>query len=109
MDSEKKYVPAKVDGYTRFCLTAISVLLTVLIIALWAEGVPSADEARAEDPRLFGDSAAQREELTSLQQQTIAKLDELIALLRSGEAKVQLAQPGENRPGGKDVVPKASQ
>ena len=27
----------QVDNYTRFCLTAIAILMTVLIIGLWAE------------------------------------------------------------------------
>ena len=27
-----------IDGYTRFCLTAIMVLLTLLVVGLWSDG-----------------------------------------------------------------------
>jgi len=105
MDRDIRQIRAKVDGYTRVCLTAIAVLLTVLVVGLWAEGVPSADHARAADPKVFGDSAAQREEMTKLQKETVDKLDELITLLKSGEAKVQVIQGGKAAPGVENVAP----
>jgi len=104
MHRDRKRISVAVDRYTQVCLTVIAVLLTVLIVGLWADGVPSAKRAGAENPRLFGDSASQRDELTKLQQQTIDKLDELISLLKSGQVRVQTVQAAEAPgPGGRAV------
>ncbi len=107
MQRRPRDIRVNVDGYTRFCLTAIAVLLTVLIIGLWAEGVPGSAEARAEKAPVFGDTGAQRQVLVDAQKATNAKLDELIALLKSGQVKVQVVQPGKAGPGGEgNAVPK---
>jgi len=88
MERNEERVEVKVDGYTRVCLTAIAVLLTVLIVGLWATGLDLSADARAATP--FGDSGEQRQEYITLQKETNSKLGELVSLLRSGEVKVQL-------------------
>jgi len=92
----------QVDGYTRFCLTAITVLLTLLVIGLWAEDIDWAEQARAGTFRdeqakkavhegRWGTSSASGK-VAAVQQRTNVKLDQLIRLLKSGEARVQIVQ-----------------
>jgi hypothetical protein len=81
-----------IDGYTRLCLTAIAVLLTVMVIGLWAHTPGPSEATAAEMPRGF-DAAGQRRSILEAQQETNKKLGELIELLRSGQAKVQVAAP----------------
>lgn len=100
---ERKNTTVTVDGYTRVCLTVIAVLLTVLIVGLWAEDVSPASDAHAAQAKAFLDSSAQRKAMLKAQEQTNAKLDELTALFRSGDAKVQLAGGAAERSGGKDA------
>ncbi len=91
----------KLDRYTRVCLTVLCVLLTVLVVALWAE-LPMAGSASAETTYDdFGNAGAQRNSMIKAQEATNAKLDELIKVLKSGEVKVQLQ--GEGKTGGVDV------
>lgn len=99
MITQGKSIRIRVDGYTRFCLTVIAGLLTVLILGLWANSVPSASPVQAAD-QPFGDAAAQRQASVDAQKETNAKLDELIQVLKSGEVKVQVAQT--ESAGGKD-------
>jgi len=109
MNANQTRYQVKVDNFTRLCLAAICVLLVVLILGLWAEGVPP-DRAKAADPpKVFGDSAAQRDEMVKFQKQTVEKLDELITLLKSGEVKVQVAQTGEKAGGGENVRPRSQE
>jgi hypothetical protein len=82
-----------VDNYTRFCLTAIAALLTVLIVMLWVQGVPSAPSARAGD--LPFDAAANRQAATDAAKETNQKLSDLLDLLKSGQVKVQVVQDGD--------------
>jgi len=80
-----------VDGYTRFCLTAIVVLLTVLIVGLWADGPDLADRAQAKDdkvPMVKMSALAQRAKLIAAAEQTNQKLDKLVNLLASGKLEV---------------------
>ena len=80
-----------IDGYTRFCLTAIMVLLTVLIVGLWAEGPDLADRAAAKEgkvPMVKTSALAQRTKLIAAAEQTNQKLDRLIRLLESGKLEV---------------------
>ena len=100
----EKQTTVQVDRYTRFCLTTIAVLLTLLIIGLWADGITTAGHAQAADSRSkFKDPTAAKAfkegrwgtssatgKMAATQQQTNAKLDELIRLLRTGDAKVQI-------------------
>ena len=88
MLQQSQKVTVKVDGYTRFCLTAIAILLTVLVIGLWADGVRPLGEARAAEK--FLDTGAQRQEMVAAQERVNAKLTELVELLKSGQAKVQI-------------------
>jgi hypothetical protein len=89
---QPRKVEIKVDRYTRFCLTAIAVLLTILILGLWMQAVPTPPSASAGE--LFNDSAAQRSAIVDEAKATNSKLDELISLLKSGDIKVQV-QGGE--------------
>ena len=91
MQNDRQKVQVRVDRYTRTCLTAIAILLTVLIAGLWAERARVADQADAGE--VLFDSGAQREDMVIVQRKTNAKLDELIKVLRSGEVKVQLIEP----------------
>ena len=92
MTRQTKGMRVRVDRYTRVCLTAIAVLLTVLILGLWTE-VPSAARSARAQPKsrrdVFVDSAKQRDQLVKAMDRQTSKLDQLIALLKSGQVKVQ--------------------
>ena len=105
----------RVDGYTRFCLTAITVLLTLVVIGLWADHDAFTSQARAEK---YKDDAAKRafsegrwgtssaaNKLAAAQESTNKRLDELIALFRDGEAKVRIVEgsKGSKSSGGSNV------
>ncbi|MDY6913938.1 MAG: hypothetical protein SVT52_05730 [Planctomycetota bacterium] len=79
----------QLDGYTRVCLTAIAVLLTILVAGLWAEKNPMASEAGAAD-KIWLNSASQRKAFIDVQTTTNTKLDELMKLLKSGQVKVEI-------------------
>jgi hypothetical protein len=111
MEDARRKIQVRVDGYTRVCLTAIAALLTVLVIGLWAEAPATAPRAgAAEAPKAtFGDTAAQRQEQLKAVQQTNEKLDELIRLLKTGTAKVQLVEKApEKARGGNHAAEKAN-
>lgn len=91
MSQKKEDLVVRVDWYTRLCLSSITVLLTVLVMVLWVEAVPNLPSARAAEP--FLDSAAVRREQLDAQKVTNVKLDDLIELLKSGQVKVQMAEP----------------
>ncbi len=103
-NKEQKKMTVRVDGYTRVCLTAIAVLLTALVIGLWAE-IPASVDARAAEP--FLNTSAQREETKKAIDGTNDRLDKIIDLLKSGEIKVQMvaSAPDATRKGAKDEVP----
>jgi len=92
----------QVDAYTRVCLTVIAVLLTVLIAGLWAQKTPNLPQAMAGVPTVL-DPNAQRGAMTRAQTLTNAKLDQLISLLKSGEATVRVI---DDRSGDKNEPPK---
>jgi len=79
----------RVDSYTRFCLTVIAILMTVLIIGLWAEMPNPASEAGAQE-RYQPRSTLDISELLAVQRETNAKLERLIGLFQNGTAKVQV-------------------
>ena len=82
----------RVDALTRFCLAALTVLLGVLVLGLWAEAPRAARPAAgAEAPTTFGDAGGQREAQTAELRKIRQSLDELTALFRKGDAKVRLA------------------
>lgn len=83
----------RADGYVRFCLTAIVVLLAgaVLLLAAGQDALlPAATAAPAGEDQLFGNSSAWRDSMLKATEKTNSKLDELITLLKSGEVKVQV-------------------
>ena len=95
----EEHTNVQIDGYTRFCLTAITILLTLLIIGLWADAVRPVDQAGAGEA--FLNSSAQRNTLIDASRQTNVKLDELMTLLKSGQVQVRIAggeipAPGSN-------------
>ena len=97
MSEKKNTLPVRMDDYTRLCLTAITVLLTVLIIALWADHTPSPQPASAANGGLFKDTSPQSQlvGLRKAQEKTSAKVDELTRLFRSGKAKVRIVESGK--------------
>ena len=103
MEDKKETLPVRMDDYTRLCLTAITVLLTVLIIALWADHAPAPESASAAKKGLFIDTSPQSQlvSLRKAQEKTSAKIDELIRLFRRGEAKVRIVESGKVKGKGK--------
>ena len=96
----------RVDGYTRCCLTAIAVLLTVLVVGLWT-GAPTAKTAAAAAPperapepgeSILPNSAAQRVQLIDAINGTNQRLDKLMELLQGGKVQVTVVNP-ENKAG----------
>jgi len=86
-----------VDGYTRFCLTAIVALLTVLIIGLWATGPASLTGARiaaadplAGDRQILPNAGAQRLNILQAIQAGNQKLQQIADLLASGKVRVMV-------------------
>jgi hypothetical protein len=85
----------RVDGYTQVCLTAIAVLLTVLVLGLWADagrlsGQAMAQEQVSRENRYTPRSVLQLDDLVAQQQQTNQKLEQILVLLESGKVKVQV-------------------
>ena len=99
MEKNSETLKVRVDWYTRTCLTAIAVLLTVLIIGLWADHTPQAPRASAK-PFVESGTQAQIIQVVKAQDRTTAKLTELIALMRSGQVKVEVVA-GQGKDGGK--------
>ena len=105
---DKNYTPVQVDWYTRLCLTTIAVLLTLLIVGLWAENFSLTDDAVAKGTKYRDDKAkaaisegrwgtsSAPGKLAAVQKETNDKLDELITLFKTGKAKVLVTnQPGQ--------------
>jgi hypothetical protein len=99
MKSDEKTIHVKVDTYTRLCLTVLAVLLTVVVLGLWATHTPAPDSARAAEPQIYGPTK-QRASLIEEQKQTNQKLDALLKYLKSGQLKVQVKDDKDA-----DVVP----
>lgn len=93
-----------VDAYTRMCLTAIAVLLTLLIVGLWAtESVPSVDRSVGAERQvrtertILPNAGAQRNAILKAIQATNQKLEQIAQLLEGGKVRVVLAEglPGK--------------
>ncbi|MCD6304487.1 MAG: hypothetical protein J7M21_05950 [Planctomycetes bacterium] len=95
-------VRIRVDGYTRACLGIIAVLLTVLILALWADGVDVARAARAAGG--IPDSGQQRQMILAELKKNTAAVEKLARLFETGAAKVQVSAGG-GKQAGKNRVP----
>jgi len=100
-------VRVRVDGYTKLCLTAITALLTILIVGLWAERVPGTPAAQGKGKDLMGDAGGQRaamiKELQNISQglqKSNGTLEEMLAVLKSGRLKVQAISAEGKVPGG---------
>lgn len=104
---QTKQVRVAVDLYTRICLTAIAVLLTAVVIGLWAEA-PTAPTAWGQEPyrptlgprNVLPDSGAQRNEMIEQLRSISGKLDEIQRTLVSGQVKVTVVE-AENKDEGK--------
>lgn len=117
MSDKPDRVVVRVDGYTRVCLTVIAVLLTVLIVGLWAEGVPASRHASAAPaptaagatpaPMGIPDAGGQRDKLVKEMERVTAKLDHLVSLFETGKAKVQVSAEGKEA--GKDNAAKEAE
>lgn len=95
-------ITVKVDAYTRWCLTAIAVLLTVLIVGLWCQNTPPPASAQAEG---FGGTGTRIADLLDAQQQANAKLDAIVKALTVGPVKVQMSADGSVQPAGEPNGP----
>ncbi len=101
MGKTRRTVEIQVDVYTRSCLTVIAVLLTVLIVALWAQpltpdGGGQAVAAGSSTPGGgIPDAGRQRDTMIKELQNQTSKLDALTRLLETGKAKVQVVENGK--------------
>ena len=101
MGKTRQTVEIRVDVYTRSCLTVIAVLLTVLIVALWAQPLTpaGADPAVAASPSApaggIPDAGRQRETMIKELENQTSKLEALTQLLETGKAKVQVVDNGK--------------
>ncbi len=101
----------RIDGYTRFCLSAIVVLLAILIVGLWAEGPisPIPDAAGAgvskspSDSTILPNAGAQRMDMIKAIGVTNDKLDKIIDLLKSGDIRVSLVEAEKEKKVSDDV------
>ncbi len=105
MQKKTSRYTVRIDGYTRFCLSAIVVLLAVLIVGLWAEGpvssVPDAAGAAKVLPSRSTlnllDARSQRAAMLSAAQETNRKLGKIIDLLKSGDIRVSVVDADKEK------------
>ena len=87
MRESQANIKVVVDKYTRVILTAIAVLLTVVVIGLWADTARLAGSVQGQE-RYVPRSTLELQAMTEQQSLTNRKLDELLKLLESGKVKV---------------------
>jgi hypothetical protein len=95
MQPDQRNIKVRVDAYTRVCLTAIAMLLTVVVLGLWADLGRLGPRAVAQEPvsrenRYVPRSTLDLSDLLAETRQTNQKLDRIIRLLEDGQAKVQV-------------------
>ena len=83
----------KVDGYTRFLLTAITILLTFVVVGLWYETPSTVPMVRGQIP----DSGAQLAQIIKQVEDINRSLSTLPGLLTSGKVKVQVVEEVKER------------
>lgn len=103
MQRRRNGVRIHVDRYTKFCLTAIAGLLTVLIVGLWAQRGPGSRTAWGKAKEPFVDAGRQRATMIKELQRSNKTLEEMLTLLKSGKVKVQAVPAEDKVPGGGDV------
>ena len=103
-NKNNRRLQVRVDTYTRICLSVIAVLLTVVILGLWSDGVHTSDSAQAGGG--FLDSAAQRKALIDSQTETNETLKQILTHLKSGKMKVVVDDKTAAKAGGNDGVKK---
>ena len=81
----------KIDGYTRFLLTAITILLTFVTVGLWYETPSTVPTVQAQIP----DAGAQMADLVKEVENINKSLSTLPGLLTSGKVKVQVTEAAE--------------
>ena len=84
-----------VDRYTRFLLTVIAVLLTVVAVGLWFEtpnAIPTAQAAAGEQLN----PGKQLNDIAKNTEQFVVTLNELQKLLVSGSVKVMVVDKTDN-------------
>lgn len=96
MSKTQREVEIRVDVYTRCCMTVIAVLLSVLIVALWAQPLPVSGQAIAAPSAGIPDAGRQRQIMIKELEKNNSKLEQLIRLFESGKAKVQVVQDGKS-------------
>lgn len=99
MSKARRKVEIRMDVYTRGCMTVIAVLLSVLIVALWAQPLPVGGQAIAAPFAGIPDAGRQRKIMIKELEKNNSKLEELIRLFESGKAKVQVVK--DDKPAGK--------
>ncbi|MCY2931993.1 MAG: hypothetical protein NTV86_21355 [Planctomycetota bacterium] len=110
MERRRETVRMQVDMYTRVCLTAIAILLTLTVVGLWSDRGPNGPVAqgRTYSPndkdapdRPAADTTADKNRATEVSPfvgvreeivKTNEKLQELLNSLRSGDVKVQVVK-----------------
>ena len=103
-DDANRAPQVRVDTYTKVCLTAIAVLLTLMVVGLWTDMAPMNGELGAAEK--FLDTSAQRKAAVEQAKLTNAKLDQLISMFSSGQAKVRVVDDKAGQAGGKQVAPR---
>ena len=105
MRTPVRQIRVRVDGCTRFTLMALTALMAVMVLGLWATVIPAPTPASAQE-KLF-DTSAQRLEQIKVQKETNDKLQQILDYLKSGQLKVQIQEPADPRKAGPvHVVPK---
>ena len=89
------------DRFTRGVLVALTVLLTVIAIELWAGRPDMVPAAQAQVP----DSGAQRNQIIEDGRRTNQLLEQILEHLRTKAVKVSIADTDKAKDGGRPAKP----